>query len=46
MYVINILNNSIKKTKLNSVLYKKIDDKLYKSYLKLEKILDSEFSNF
>ena len=44
-YVINIINNSIKKLKINTDPYKALDDKLYESYLKLEKIISSEFSD-
>ena len=45
-YVISILSNSIKKINVNNETYNEIDDKLYESYLKLEKILELEFSNF
>ena len=45
-YVINIISNSIKNLKTNTDTYKELDDRLYESYLKLEKIINSEFSNF
>lgn len=45
-YVINIINNNIRKLKINSDAYKELDDKLYESYLKLEEILNSEFFDF
>lgn len=45
-YVINIINNNIKKLKANTISYKELDDRLYESYLKLEEIINSEFSNF
>ena len=44
-FVINIINNSMKKLKFNYDLYNELNDRLYESYLKLEEILDSEFSN-
>lgn len=43
-YVINIINNTIKKIKPTDKNYKLLEDKLYKSYLKLEKILNYENS--
>lgn len=45
-YVINIINNSIKNLKINTDTYKELDDRLYESYLKLEKIINSEISKF
>lgn len=45
-YVIDIINNNIKKLKRNTDSYKELDDKLYESYLKLEKIIGTEFKNF
>ncbi len=45
-YVISIINDSIKKLKYNSDLNKELDDKLYESYLKLEEIINNEFSNY
>ena len=35
----------MKKLKFNYDLYNELNDRLYESYLKLEEILDSEFSN-
>lgn len=45
-YVINIISNSIKKLNANTETYKELDDRLYESYLKLEEIMNTEFSNF
>lgn len=44
-YVISIISNSIKKLNVNNDAYKELDDKLYESYLKLEEIMNTEFSN-
>lgn len=44
-YVIDIINNNIKKLKKNTDSYKELDNKLYESYLKLEQIIDVEFKN-
>ena len=44
-YVIAIINNNIKKFKFDTDSYKELDERLYKSYLKLEKIINSEFSD-
>ncbi len=44
-YVIGIINSNIKKLKINTEPYKELDDKLYESYLRLEKIIKSEFSD-
>ncbi|MGN1268965.1 MAG: hypothetical protein ACI4U0_05690 [Candidatus Aphodocola sp.] len=41
-YVINTIYKSIKKLKYNTDLYKQLDDKLYESYLKLEKLINSD----
>ena len=45
-YVINIINNSMKKLKRNSDTYNELDEKLYESYLKLEEIINTEFPNY
>ena len=45
-YVIDIINNNLKKMKKNSDLYTTLDEKLYKSYLRLEKIINDEFKKF
>ena len=45
-YVIDIINNNLKKMKKNSDLYTTLDDKLYESYLRLEKIINDEFKKF
>ena len=45
-YVIDIINNNLKKMKKNSDLYTTLDEKLYESYLRLEKIINDEFKNF
>ena len=44
-YVIAIINNNIKKFKFDTDSYKELGERLYKSYLKLEKIINSEFSD-
>lgn len=45
-YVINIINNSMKKLKRNTDTYNELDEKLYESYLKLEEIINTEFPNY
>ena len=40
-YVIAIINNNIKKFKFDTDSYKELDERLYKSYLKLKKIINS-----
>lgn len=45
-YVIDIINNNLKKMKKNSDLYTALDEKLYESYLRLEKIINDEFKKF
>lgn len=45
-YVINVISNSIKKLNINTESYKELEDRLYESYLKLEEIINAEFSNF
>ena len=44
-YVIDIINNNIKKLKKKTDSYKELDIKLYESYLKLEQIIDVELKN-
>lgn len=45
-YVINIINDSMKKLKRNTDTYNELDEKLYESYLKLEEIINTEFPNY
>ena len=45
-YVIDIINKNLKKMKGNADLYNPLDEKLYESYLKLEKIINAEFKKF
>lgn len=42
-FVIEILSSKIKKLVNSSENYDILDDRLYESYLKLEKLLDAEF---
>lgn len=42
-FVIDVLNSGIEKLKLKNENYDILEDKLYESYVQLEKILNAEF---
>lgn len=43
-YVINTLNNALKKIRIKKYDSKLLEDELYESYLKLEKLFNEEIS--